>query len=120
MDKSYQVSIELLHLISNDLTHSIGTSGGGGSSSNLVDAGTTQTGTGEGDDAYSQAESSIKDGEIVASAQGTKNGGTAQTQVQGSYSGTGSFSASAQTSDKDRAAQAQVRIKYKFKKKTNS
>lgn len=45
---------------------------------------------------------------MVASAQGTKNGGTAQTQVQGSYSGTGTFHATAQTSDKDRSAQAQV------------
>lgn len=44
----------------------------------------------------------------MASAQGTKNGGTAQTQVSGTYSGTGSFSATAQTSDKDRSAQAQV------------
>uniref|UniRef100_A0A182XYM5 Uncharacterized protein n=1 Tax=Anopheles stephensi TaxID=30069 RepID=A0A182XYM5_ANOST len=44
----------------------------------------------------------------MASAQGRKNGGTAQTQVSGTYTGTGSFSASAQTSDKDRAAQAQV------------
>lgn len=67
--------------------------------------------TGEGDDANSQAEASIKNGEIVASAQGTKNGGTAQTQVQGTYSGTGTFSASAQTSDKDRSAQAQVKHK---------
>lgn len=32
------------------------------------------------DDGISQAESSIKNGEIIASAQGTKNGGTAQTQ----------------------------------------
>lgn len=32
------------------------------------------------DDGFSQAESSIKNGEIIASAQGTKNGGTAQTQ----------------------------------------
>lgn len=62
---------------------------------------------GTGDDA-AQAESSIKNGEIVASAQGTKNGGTAQTQVQGTYSGTGSFSATAQTKDNDRSAQAQV------------
>lgn len=74
----------------------------------MVDGDAVQTGN--GDDAFSQAESSIKNGEIIASAQGTKNGGTAQTQVQGSYSGTGSFSASAQTSDKDRAAQAQVYI----------
>lgn len=62
-------------------------------------------------DAFSQAESSIKNGQIVASAQGTKNGGTAQTQVEGTYSGSGTFSASAQTSDKDRSAQAQVNIK---------
>lgn len=47
----------------------------------------------------------------MASAQGTKNGGTAQTQVQGTYSGTGSFSATAQTADKDRSVQAQVIIK---------
>lgn len=84
--------------------------GATGAPSNLVDADSSQSGTGV-DDAHSQAESSIKNGEIVASAQGTKNGGTAQTQVQGSYSGTGSFSASAQTSDKDRAAQAQVHPK---------
>lgn len=45
---------------------------------------------------------------MIASAQGTKNGGTAQTQVQGTYSGSGSFSASAQTADKERSAQAQV------------
>jgi hypothetical protein len=60
------------------------------------------------DDAFSQAESSIKNGQAVASAQGRKNGGTAQTQVTGTYGGNGSFSASAQTSDKDRSAQAQV------------
>lgn len=65
--------------------------------------------SGGDDDGYSQAESSIKNGEVVASAQGTKSGGTAQTQVQGTYSGSGSFSASAQTADKDRSAQAQVR-----------
>lgn len=62
----------------------------------------------EGDDSFSQAETSVKNGEAVASAQGTKNGGTAQTQVQGTYTGSGSFSANAQTSDKDRSAQAQV------------
>uniref|UniRef100_A0A182NI48 Uncharacterized protein n=1 Tax=Anopheles dirus TaxID=7168 RepID=A0A182NI48_9DIPT len=62
----------------------------------------------EEDDSFSQAESSVKNGEVMASAQGRKNGGTAQTQVSGTYTGTGSFSASAQTSDKDRAAQAQV------------
>lgn len=62
----------------------------------------------EGDDSFSQAETSVKNGEAVASAQGTKNGGTAQTQVQGTYSGSGSFSANAQTSDKERSAQAQV------------
>uniref|UniRef100_A0A182FDD1 Uncharacterized protein n=1 Tax=Anopheles albimanus TaxID=7167 RepID=A0A182FDD1_ANOAL len=62
----------------------------------------------EEDDSFSQAESSVKDGEVMASAQGRKNGGTAQTQVSGTYTGTGSFSASAQTSDSDRAAQAQV------------
>lgn len=60
------------------------------------------------EDGHSQAESSIKNGEVVASAQGTKNGGTAQTQVQGTYSGSGSFSASAQTADQNRSAQAQV------------
>ena len=54
-------------------------------------------------------ESSIKGGEVSATAQGTKNGGTAQTQVSGTYTGKGSFSATAQTSDKDRSAQAQVR-----------
>lgn len=32
------------------------------------------------DDGLSQAESSIKNGEVIASAQGTKNGGTAHTQ----------------------------------------
>lgn len=76
--------------------------------------GSSSTGTAE-DDAFSQAESSIKNGEIVASAQGTKDGGTAQTQVQGTYSGTGTFSASAQTADKDRSAQAQVRFFIYFK-----
>lgn len=87
---------------------------------NYVTGGITSgTGLGEGeggsggvlggdDDGFSQAESSVKNGEVVASAQGTKNGGTAQTQVQGTYSGSGSFSASAQTADKDRSAQAQV------------
>lgn len=45
--------------------------------------------TGDGDDdANSQAEASIKNGEVVASAQGTKDGGTAQTQVQGTYHNT--------------------------------
>lgn len=53
-------------------------------------------------------ESSIKGGEVSASAQGTKNGGTAETQVTGTYTGKGSFSATAQTSDKDRSVQAQV------------
>uniref|UniRef100_A0A336LW46 CSON002790 protein n=1 Tax=Culicoides sonorensis TaxID=179676 RepID=A0A336LW46_CULSO len=62
----------------------------------------------EDDDSYSQAETSIKEGEVVASAQGRKNGGTAKTQVSGSYKEGGSFSASAQTSDSDRGAQAQV------------
>lgn len=66
----------------------------------------------EGDDSFSQAETSVKNGEAVASAQGTKNGGTAQTQVQGTYSGSGSFSANAQTSDKERSAQAQVRFQF--------
>lgn len=78
---------------------------------NYVQGGTTSgengAATGE-EDGYSQAESSIKNGEVIASAQGTKNGGTAQTQVQGTYSGSGSFSASAQTADKERSAQAQV------------
>lgn len=54
------------------------------------------------------SESSIKGGEVSATAQGRKNGGTAQTQVSGTYTGKGSFSATAQTSDKDRSAQAQV------------
>lgn len=54
------------------------------------------------------SESSIKGGEVSATAQGTKNGGTAQTQVSGTYTGKGSFSATAQTSDKERSAQAQV------------
>lgn len=70
----------------------------------------------EGDDSFSQAETSVKNGEAVASAQGTKNGGTAQTQVQGTYSGSGSFSANAQTSDKDRSAQAQVNWFFNFEK----
>jgi hypothetical protein len=61
----------------------------------------------DGDD-FAQAESTIKGGEVIASAQGRKNGGTAETQVSGTYTGTGSFSATAQTSDKDRSAQAQV------------
>lgn len=55
-------------------------------------------------------ETSIKGGEVSASAQGKKNGGTAQTQVSGTYSGKGSFSATAQTSDDERSAQAQVRL----------
>jgi hypothetical protein len=50
---------------------------------------------------------------VSATAQGTKNGGTAQTQVSGTYTGKGSFTATAQTSDKDRSAQAQVKtIKF--------
>lgn len=53
-------------------------------------------------------ETSIKGGDVSASAQGKKNGGTAQTQVSGTYSGKGSFSATAQTSDDERSAQAQV------------
>lgn len=72
----------------------------------------------EGDDSFSQAETSVKNGEAVASAQGTKNGGTAQTQVQGTYSGSGSFSANAQTSDKERSAQAQVKLPYFLNLKT--
>lgn len=60
------------------------------------------------DDGESQAGSSITNGRVLANAQGTKNGGTAQTQVEGTYSGSGSFSASAQTEDKNRKAQAQV------------
>jgi hypothetical protein len=47
---------------------------------------------------------------VSSSAQGRKNGGTAQTQVTGTYTGKGSFSATAQTSDKDRSAQAQVKF----------
>lgn len=81
---------------------------------NYVQGENGATSTGE-DDGYSQAESSIKNGQVVASAQGTKNGGTAQTQVQGTYSGTGSFSASAQTDDKERSAQAQVSRKLVFR-----
>lgn len=50
----------------------------------------------------------ITGGEVSATAQGRKNGGTAQTQVTGTYTGKGSFSATAQTSDKDRSSQAQV------------
>lgn len=82
-----------------------------GSGSGEGETGAGGTSAGE-DDGFSQAESSIKNGEVVASAQGTKNGGTAQTQVQGTYSGSGSFSASAQTADKDRSAQAQVNEAY--------
>lgn len=66
----------------------------------------------EEDDDYAQAESSVKGGEVMASAQGTKNGGTAETQVSGTYTGTGSFSATAQTSDKDRSATASVNTMY--------
>lgn len=66
------------------------------------------------------SESSIKGGEVSATAQGRKNGGTAQTQVSGTYTGKGSFSATAQTSDADRSAQAQVillsRIMQNFNK----
>ncbi|EDX10163.1 GD12758 [Drosophila simulans] len=65
-------------------------------------------GTSGADDAFSQAESSIGDGQASASAQGKKNGGTAKTQVSGTYSSGGTFSASAMTSDADRAASAQV------------
>lgn len=64
----------------------------------------------EDDDSYSLAETSIKEGEVEASAQGRKNGGTAKTQVSGSYKDGGSFSASAQTSDAERGAQVQVSI----------
>lgn len=89
-----------------------GTGGGqfypGGAPANLEIPGAA------GDDSFSQAETSVKNGEAIASAQGTKNGGTAQTQVQGTYSGSGSFSANAQTSDKDRSAQAQVNINSLF------
>lgn len=85
----------------------------GDGSSNVSEGGVSGVSGGE-DDGYSQAESSIKNGEVVASAQGTKNGGTAQTQVQGTYSGSGSFSASAQTADKERSAQAQVRNESKI------
>lgn len=59
---------------------------------------------------FFSSESSIKGGEVSASAQGTKNGGTAETQVTGTYTGKGSFSATAQTSDKDRSVQAQVMV----------
>lgn len=87
----------------------VGSSSSGPSQKGDVDVGSENGSTlGVDEDGHSQAESSIKNGEVLASAQGTKNGGTAQTQVQGSYSGTGSFSASAQTADKDRTAQAQV------------
>jgi hypothetical protein len=51
---------------------------------------------------------------VSATAQGTKNGGTAQTQVSGTYTGKGSFTATAQTSDKDRSAQAQVDLDEKY------
>lgn len=61
-----------------------------------------------GDDAFSQAESSIANGQAAASSLGKKNGGSAKTQVQGTYSSTGSFSASAMTSDTDRSASSQV------------
>lgn len=71
------------------------------------DAGNVQL-IGDDDDSFSQAETSVKNGEAMASAQGRKNGGTAQTQVSGTYTATGSFSASAQTSDSDRSAQSQV------------
>lgn len=78
------------------------------SPANYIEGGEGGSTSSGDDDGYSQAESSIKNGEVIASAQGTKNGGTAQTQVQGTYSGSGSFSASAQTADKERSAQAQV------------
>lgn len=68
----------------------------------------TAAGEGGTDDAFSQAESSISEGQAAASAQGKKNGGTAKTQVSGTYSATGTFSASASTSDSDRSANAQV------------
>lgn len=50
-----------------------GESGSSGSEDTTTDEKTA-------DDGFSQAESSIKNGEVIASAQGTKNGGTAQTQ----------------------------------------
>lgn len=58
---------------------------GGGAGGSGEQKGESETSSGEGgdkvdDDGLSQAESSIKNGEIIASAQGTKNGGTAQTQ----------------------------------------
>lgn len=64
------------------------------------------------DDSDSQAQSSVQqinnETHASANAQGTVGGGTAQSQVQGTYYGTGSFTASAGTSDGRRSAQTQI------------
>ncbi|XP_017771711.1 PREDICTED: hornerin-like [Nicrophorus vespilloides] len=64
------------------------------------------------DDANSQAETSIQQvsngTQASANAQGHFEGGSAQSQVSGTYAGTGSFSASAGSNDGKRGAQTQV------------
>lgn len=64
------------------------------------------------DDSDSEAQSSVQqinnETQASASAQGKFAGGTAQSQVQGSYFGSGSFTASAGTSDGRRGAQTSI------------
>lgn len=68
----------------------------------------------ENDDANSQAETSIQQiqngTQASASSVGTHGGGTAQSQITGSYTGSGSFSAQAQTIDANRGAQSQISV----------
>lgn len=67
---------------------------------------------GVSDDSDSEAQSSVQqvnnETQASASAQGKFGGGTAQSQVQGSYFGTGSFTASAGTNDGRRGAQTLI------------
>ncbi|XP_034657851.1 uncharacterized PE-PGRS family protein PE_PGRS54 [Drosophila subobscura] len=84
------------------------TAGSGVTPSGAAGAGVPGAVSGGPDDTFSQAASTIGNGQASASAEGKKNGGTAKTQVSGTYSTGGSFSASAMTSDADRAASAQV------------
>ncbi|CAK9828970.1 SUMO-interacting motif-containing protein 1 [Anthophora retusa] len=66
----------------------------------------------EGDNANSQASSSVKQTDsgtqASASAQGKLGQGTAQSQVTGTYSGSGSFSAQAGSTDNNKSAQTEV------------
>ncbi|XP_034134145.1 uncharacterized PE-PGRS family protein PE_PGRS54 isoform X27 [Drosophila guanche] len=84
------------------------TAGSGVAPGGAAGAGVPGAVSGGADDTFSQAASTIGNGQASASAEGKKNGGTAKTQVSGTYSTGGSFSASAMTSDADRAASAQV------------